>query len=554
MLMKHHSRRFALPAEKCLRLGLAVLALTTCTAQAATTVLFAVGDSLGQGTMDASNNATNTQNAYLQKVADSLQQVLPLSFVQPLLDNNGVRLSPLQRATNLGVDGADLFSAEGLEYYKRAGVDQSYLTTDYLCDKSLPARLEDKYDKVLYPINLLAQIPQLSQMDGTQWWLGQIAKPQPQRQGMLVFWLGNNDSSTAALGSGGLNPSFLPIPLEQIEGEISPLLRLVLNLSESAGVLSFAPYTQASVERNLTDLADFAAQYNHLLDRVQAAQGGAAAVEVFLVTLPYYSAVGYLMDADDLEYYLRKVNPAYSVPASFKRPLLPTPGAVNGDRVSLLTFGMMYLLLNSGHSVAAVNEALELGGAQRDELVLAETEQAIIVARIDAFNAEIQAAAAARGGNFHVVDVGQVLNDLLGGDGTVIDGLAFNRHWGRGNAFTLDGVHPNYTGHALIANEVVQAANAVYGVNAPRYDLAQVAAGDPYVDRDGDGWVPGPAAVEAGVGELLAFFKDPDDSDAASQVVLPADIWDQLSEILLREVLGIDAVQAVARKAGVQLP
>ncbi len=540
-----------------IKVGLAALALGLCAGlsiAAPTTVLLGVGDSLSQGTMNASNNATNSQNAFLQKVADSLGLVMPITFVQPLLDDGGVRISPFQRATNLGVDGADTFSAEGLEYYKRAGAPVSYLTTDYLCDKTFPGRLEDKYDKVLYPINLLSG-GDISQMDGLEWWFGQIAKPLPQRRGLVVFWLGNNDSSTAALGSGGLNPSFLPIPLEQIEDEITPALRILLKLSEASGALSFAAYTQATVDRNLTDLADFAAQYNHLLDRVEAAQGGAAALpEVFLATLPYYSAVGYLMDADDLEYYLRKLDPAYSVPASFKRPQPGVSGAVNGDRISLLTFGMMYLLLNSGHSVAEVNEVLELGGLQRDELVLSEAEQSTITSRIDGFNAVIKAAAAARGPNFHLVDVGQVLNDILGGPGLVIGGLDFNRHWGRGNAFTLDGVHPNYTGHALIANEVLKAVNDVYGVTAAEYDLALVAAGDPYVDRDGDGWVPGPTAVEPGIGELLAFFKDPDDTDAGVQISLPADIWDQVSAILLKEILGIKAVQAVAERAGLRDP
>ena len=47
------------------------------------TVLIGVGDSLTQGTMDDTINTTTTSNAYLQKVADSLSQVIPLFFNQP---------------------------------------------------------------------------------------------------------------------------------------------------------------------------------------------------------------------------------------------------------------------------------------------------------------------------------------------------------------------------------------------------------------------------------------------------------------------------------------
>ncbi|MBI4560808.1 MAG: hypothetical protein HY724_02095 [Candidatus Rokubacteria bacterium] len=118
-----------------------------------------LGDSLTHGTMDATNNATNTLNAYLQKVADSLAQVTPLLFSQPLFNERGHRLTPFRLPTNLGVDGADAFSLEGLEYYKRAGTDESFITGAYLADELWPWRLKDTSDKVVYPINLLPRQP-----------------------------------------------------------------------------------------------------------------------------------------------------------------------------------------------------------------------------------------------------------------------------------------------------------------------------------------------------------------------------------------------------------
>jgi len=524
--------------------------------QAATgprTVLIGVGDSLTHGTMDATNNAINTLNAYLQKIAESLGQVIPLIFSQPLFDEEERRLMPFLVPTNLGVDGADTFSLEGVEYYKRAGAEESFITPEYLCDRRLPRRLEDKYDKVLYPLNLLTRHP-VSQMDSALYLLHQLVADRS--KGLIIFWVGNNDSSTAALGSGGKNPTFLPIPLEQIEREITPALRLLLRFGERQGALSFAPYTMTSIERNLTELQDFVDQYEHLLTRLEAEGAfSTGQVELFLLTLPYYSAVGYLFDSEDLEYYLRKLNPAYTVPPTFKRvapPGEPITDPLKGDRISLLTFGFMYALLHSGYPVEDVNQVLEIGGEQRDELVLSEEEQQFIMSRIDGFNAAIKALAAARGPHVHLIDIGRYLNDALTGKTVIsIGDRVLSRKWVRGSSFTLDGVHPGYTGQALIANVVLEHLNAILGGEAPLHVLSDVLARDPYVDRDGDGWAPGPAYEAFGLTELLFLFKDPDDGDPTVQPELPPDVWDRISDVLLREILGIPLIRMEAGRLGI---
>jgi hypothetical protein len=119
-------------------------------------LFFILGDSLSHGTMDAVNNETNTLNAYVQLVADALAGEIPLYFQQPFFDDLENRIEPFVVPTNLGVDGGDIFSLIGLEYYKRVGEDKSFFSRDLLADRLFPTRLKDKYDKVLYPINLLA--------------------------------------------------------------------------------------------------------------------------------------------------------------------------------------------------------------------------------------------------------------------------------------------------------------------------------------------------------------------------------------------------------------
>ncbi len=517
-------------------------------------LLIGMGDSLTHGTMDGTNNWINTLNAYLHRIALSLSKGVALHFRQPLFDIQENRIRPYVVPTNLGVDGADAFSLEGIEYYKRAGVDESFFSREHMADTLYPARLGDKCDKVLYPINLLAR-KFVSQIDSAIWLLDQGAPQADIERALVILWVGNNDSGTAALGAGGSNPEFIPIPLDEIGPEIKPLLKVLLEFGQTMGAVSFEPYTQAAIERNLTDLDDFAKQYDHLLNRLGTGiEPSGVDVDYFVLTLPYYSAVGYLLDSDDLEFYLQKLDPDYTVSPTFKRvapPGKPITDPLQGDRISLLTFGLMYALLDSGYSVDYVNQVLETDGQQRDGLVLSEEEQRFIMSRIDSFNAAIKMAVSSRGSNFHLVDIGRFLNDALTGKiEVIVNGEVLSRKWTRGGAFTLDGVHPGYTGQSIVANFVLEEINAIMGFNAPPYDLSRVHAMDPYVDQDGDGWAPGPNYVASGLTELLFLFRDPDDGDSDEEVELPPEVWDLISDVLLEELVDIPTMRLEAERLG----
>jgi phospholipase/lecithinase/hemolysin len=198
----------------------------------------------------------------------------------------------------------------------------------------------------------------------------------------------------------------------------------------------------------------------------------------------------------------------------------------------------MYAMLDSGLPVWWVNQALELLGRQRDGLVLSEAEAQQIMTRIDGFNAALRSLARAAGPNVHVVEIGPLLSQVLTGRiPLTIGGHRITRKWIRGSSFGFDGVHPGYTGQALIADALVADMNAVLGLNAPLESLAAVIATDPYVDRDGDGWAAGPRYEHDGITQLLFLLKDPDDSNADAQVDLPDDVWDQIREALLGELL-----------------
>lgn len=511
-------------------------------ADAATLHVIGIGDSLTHGTMDATNNARNTLNAYLQRVVLALRQATPVASKQALFNQQEERIRPFVTPTNLGVDGTDSFSMEGVEYYKRVGAAASFVTDAYLCNRISPQMLDDVYDKVLYPIDLWAGQP-VSQMDALEWWLEQIAAEPDNNSTVILFWVGNNDASTASLGAGGANPAAMPLPFDLVSAALTDKARRALQLAQSAGEISFEGYSTAMVNRNLTDAADFTAQFDGLMTRLTAklaTMPDTKPVQTLVMTLPYYSAAAYLMDADDLEQHLRQLDPDYTVPPSFARPVAGSTVANNGDRVSVLTFGFMYTLLATGYSSDYVNQTLEQNGEQRDGMVLSEAEQAIIVARIDSFNDSIRAAtqaAADAGVDVQLLDVGARLNDvLLGRTPLVVDGRPVSRHWASGDAFSLDGVHPGYVGHSLIANQVLDALNARLSLSAPLYDLDTVSQKDPYADRDGDGWVAATDAPAFGLPRVLRLLRDADDNDASVHPALPDDVWEEISDSIIEQL------------------
>ena len=127
-------------------------------------VLVGLGDNLTQGTMDATDNGLNTLHAYLQKVYESLAKSEDVGFMPPLLSYHEKRLIPFSLPTNLGVDGSDVFTIEGISYYKRQGTADSTLSRQYLCNGLVPWNLQDIYDNTLYPYNLLLAKPASSLM------------------------------------------------------------------------------------------------------------------------------------------------------------------------------------------------------------------------------------------------------------------------------------------------------------------------------------------------------------------------------------------------------
>jgi len=97
-----------------------------------------------------------------------------------------------------------------------------------------------------------------------------------------------------------------------------------------------------------------------------------------------------------------------------------------------------------------------------DKWVLVPSEQEEIKMATDAFNATLKAAADSAG--FAFVDANALMQQLAN-SGIASDNYILTSDLVTGGVFSLDGVHPNSRGYALISNEILKAIDATYGSN-----------------------------------------------------------------------------------------
>jgi hypothetical protein len=99
----------------------------------------------------------------------------------------------------------------------------------------------------------------------------------------------------------------------------------------------------------------------------------------------------------------------------------------------------------------------------RNEFVLTTDELAIIQLRIEAFNALIRQKATTYG--FALVETGDFYDKLT--NGFTYNGATLSAKFVSGGAFSLDGIHLNPRGNALLANEFIKAINKKFTAKIP---------------------------------------------------------------------------------------
>ncbi len=106
-----------------------------------------------------------------------------------------------------------------------------------------------------------------------------------------------------------------------------------------------------------------------------------------------------------------------------------------------------------------------------DSYVLIPSEQTAIKNATDAYNNIIRQVAASK--DLAVADMNAVMAKLST-QGLVVDGVRYGAgYFSTGTVgtvlFSLDGVHPNARGYALVANEIIKVIEAKYGAKLPKY-------------------------------------------------------------------------------------
>ena len=106
--------------------------------------------------------------------------------------------------------------------------------------------------------------------------------------------------------------------------------------------------------------------------------------------------------------------------------------------------------------------------------VLTANEKAKVANATAAYNSAIVSIASSN--NLAVADMNQIMNQLVGGlrveDGTFYTANYFSSATATTVLFSLDGVHPNARGYAVITNEIIKVINSHYNANLPLHSAA----------------------------------------------------------------------------------
>jgi lysophospholipase L1-like esterase len=243
-------------------------------------------------------------------------------------------------------------------------------------------------------------------------WAGQVADRDAT---FVTVWLGNNDVLGYVL-SGGENADF-PTPAGEFGSTYEALIGQLLDTTDRIVLLNVPPVT----------------------------------------IVPYLTLVpNVVVDTATLE--------PIPGPGGEPVPLLGPDGPLApGD---LVTFDAIERILE-GDGIP-----VDMGGTGEPlpgSVVLDAGEQAIARMAVAAYNQAISQTAALHG--LPVVDIHGVVSDI-DENGLVVGDETLTTEYLVGGLFSLDGVHPTCKGQGVIANALIDAIEARYGVSFPRVSIA----------------------------------------------------------------------------------
>jgi hypothetical protein len=205
----------------------------------------------------------------------------------------------------------------------------------------------------------------------------------------------------------------------------------------------------------LPDISTFTSQFSTMLSRLNA-----SSPQIIVMTVP------------------NPFDTAYFTPVANASRLLGAPASTI---TSLFGVGPNDYLTPNG--LMAAGSAIANNNAQPAPLsktqygVVSAATATAVEASVAAINSAIVSAAHQVGPNVIVYDLNAFFSSVRQ-NGLAVGTTTLTANY-LGGFYSLDGYYPGQTGHAAIANNLLQLLNTTYGTSFATVDLATVAAGDP---------------------------------------------------------------------------
>ncbi len=436
-----------------------------------------VGNSLTQGYQDGGlhNEYQQQANSYPAIIAKQMG----VNFVQPMVDGAGSGHKFLQ-ALNVTPTITDVAPDSRFDFGNpsigQAGTGWATwsTTTKYNNLGMAGIKLTDCVPTVGNPLS-----PNINQFItsfnpfGTFLDFGSALSPRSYLQSVkesnatfFTCWLGNNDVLGWALAGGSNSPITIPLLSTINTSELTPVTVFRNKYDSILG--AFQTMGAKGVCATLPDVTSIpfftTVPYNPIpLDATSAASLNAGYAS-------YNSGLDGLVTAGMItasEAAQRKINfvAGDSNAIVIMDESLTDLTAVNPAMVNMRqATAADLILLTASSDIGRVFSPTQIYGLSvpfADSLVLTATEVNTVKNHTALINNEIRSSAAAH--NDAVVDMNAYMVTLK--SGMTFDGVDYTAKYIAGGAFSLDGVHPNTRGYAIIANKFIETINAAYGSN-----------------------------------------------------------------------------------------
>lgn len=249
----------------------------------------------------------------------------------------------------------------------------------------------------------------------------------------VTFWLGNNDILGYATSGAGNNGD--PV---------------------AAGVSPFTAVDDPGIPS--TPLPGFRTMYNRAMDSLAA-----LGVDAVVANIPNVATIPFMTTVKVTDVDSAQVSPTTKIKVYFQE-----------DQAEIKYY--LLTLSSALPTLLANGIGTTPGNPVPGKYTITNAEADIISNVVAAYNGVIDSAASRVG--FPVVDANQLLADIFAVSGTagagypIGSGIRVKSDYISGGLFSLDGVHPNTLGYAIIANEFIKAANAHYGSSIPLVNLS----------------------------------------------------------------------------------